>query len=115
VLAVGEGTASVIASFGGITGSALIAVRPVAFTYPRLDFVPYFGPIRIGDGASSALTRQDSAAGATNLVTSQAVWTLSNPTVVSISSSGITSYFGISGNAIGTARITATIGGQSIC
>jgi hypothetical protein len=115
VLAVGEGVTSVIASYGGITSSTPIAVRPAAFTYPRLDFVPYFGPIRLGDyGVASALTRQDSATGATNLVTNQAVLTWSNPTVVIVSSSAVSGYFGIGPLAIGTARITATIDGQSI-
>jgi hypothetical protein len=115
VLAVGEGATSVIASYGGNIDSAPIAVRPAAFTYPRLDFEPYFGPIRIGDGASSGLTRQDSATGGTNPVTGQAAWTLSNPTVVRISVSGLNnSSLGISGLAIGTARITTTINGQSL-
>lgn len=114
LLAVGEGATTVIASYGGVTGSIQINVRPESPSYPQLEFTSLSdGPVAVGQSGGAVLTRRQSPTNGAVFVTDKAVWTSSHPDVatVSIINSAAVGFRGLSP---GNTRITASIDGQSV-
>jgi len=106
--AVGAGTTTITARFGGLTASVPIVVfdsRTVA--YPRL-VIFYTTPGTVGARAQSNAQLQRTSQSANENVSSQATWSSDNPQVATVDANGL-----ITGVGIGTALISAHFEGLS--
>lgn len=107
ITAVGTGVATVSATAGGRTGSALITVQnaPVAsvtLNFPGINLL-------VGDVRLLVATARDAAG---NVLTGRPVaWSTSNSTIVDGQVSGDTAL--ITGVSVGSATVTATVEGRS--
>lgn len=105
--AVSEGTATITARLGSISGgttltvsSATLAYISVVFTTPQPNIPVGFSRQLVAVGYYSDGTSYD--------VTSRVTWSSSNPAVVTVNSTGLAT-----GVAVGTANLTAILGGIS--
>jgi hypothetical protein len=102
--AVGPGTATISAAFGGLTASTTMTVT--AATLVGLTIVPPSATVSIGNHALLAAFANYSD-GTMVDVTSSAIWTTNNPAIATVSTGNVT------GVAAGMAVISASFGAQS--
>jgi uncharacterized protein YjdB len=104
VTGVSPGSVAITATASGVSGSALVTVRPVPVA--SVSVTPAVDSVVVGQSVQLAAIPRDSA-GAT--LTGRAVtWTSSAPATASVSSSGL-----VTGLVAGTVTITATSEGKS--
>ena len=102
---VAAGSASITATEGGITGTATMTVTAA----PPASIAVTPNPASFATGSTQQFTATATYGnGSTADVTSSATWTSSNPSVATISSSGLAT-----GVAAGSTTITATVGSVS--
>lgn len=104
VTAVGTGTATIAATVERVSGAAAIIVVPVPVASVEVN--PAAETLTVGATAWLSATPKDSAG---NVLTDRtATWTTDGPTVATVSGSGM-----VSGMAVGSATVTATVEGKS--
>ena len=96
-----QGSVSVTAAMGGVTGSASITVGQ-----PILRSITVTGPPSVALGATAQLTAQGVYSDqSTTTVTSQVTWQTSDSTVATVSASGL-----LTAKKLGSVTVTATFG-----
>ena len=104
VTAVGAGTVVITATSEGKTGQATVTVDPPPVT--TVTVTPT--PVSLEVGLTTPLTAVTKGAGGTPLPGRVVTWLSSNPSVVTVSASGV-----LTGVAVGSAQVTATSEGVS--
>ena len=104
VTGVGPGATEVVASYLGFTASLPVRVRPATRTYPFIE-MSTFGSVAGSTASIRAILWQ--TASQSRLVTSEATWTSSDPSVASVNAGSAELLH------VGTAVITASAGGVS--
>jgi hypothetical protein len=99
------GTTTVTATFRGVAGSTTLTVTPAEIAAVTISPITSLGVSDVVDFAAAAVWTDASVTPATNDVT----WTSSDPTVLSISDT-LGSKGRATGQAVGRATITATLG-----
>lgn len=103
VTGVAEGTATITATTGGISGTAAVAVTPPPVATVEVD--PTAATLNVGETVQLTATPKD-ASGA--VVATGVNWTSSDAAVASVDSDGL-----VTANGSGQATISATADGQS--
>ncbi len=104
VSAVGAGTATIRAASSGVTGSMSVNVTTTAATVASVSVSLSASSIQVGGSTQATAVAKDASG---NVVTGKTfTWASTNPTVASVSPSGL-----ITASAAGTAQIQATTGG----
>jgi hypothetical protein len=106
---VAEGTTSISATVGSVTGRTNLIVTALVLNPNGLQITPV-SPISLGFGNTQQLTVTAAFTnGTTQNVSASSAWISSVPTVASVSNTGL-----VTGFAAGSTTITASFGGQSI-
>jgi hypothetical protein len=106
VTAVAVGTATITASVSGVTGTAKIQVTSATPVVSSVSVTPATSSVYPGKTDALSATLKDAAGDILSGITVS--WATSNSSVASVSSSGV-----VTGNAVGSATITASAGGQN--
>lgn len=105
VTGVTAGTATITATVGGVSGSAIVTVTPVPVA--TVTLAPVTVSIEAGASGSITATARDAAGSA--LTDRPVTWATSSTAVATVAGSGLSATF--TGGTPGTATISATIGG----
>jgi hypothetical protein len=106
---VAEGTTSISATVGSVTGRTNLTVTALVLNPNGLQITPV-SPISLGFGATQQLTVTAAFTnGTTQNVSASSAWISSVPTVATVSTTGL-----VTGITAGSTTITASFGGQSI-
>ncbi len=106
VKAVAAGNATITAASTGASGTAAIQVKSTAPVVASVSVSPATATLNPGRTAQLAATLKDASGNTLSGI--PVTWSTSNSTAASVSSSGL-----VTGNAIGSATITASAGGHS--
>jgi uncharacterized protein YjdB len=102
--ALGAGTASIRATYGGVTGQAAVTVT--APTLTSISLAPTTAPLTVGGTVDLTATGNFSNNTSTVPYDTNVAWTSSNPAVATVESHGVVTAVGA-----GTATISAAAGG----